>query len=294
MDWQDQLISLYLYVCKHYQRDLWTINQRMTRYANLAFTDEEVIAIYLFGIIDGRQTLKAIYDYTDRHLRNWFPHLPSYTAWVQRVNQAADIFSPLLETLLEAHPGRAEAALLIDSFPVALAQHGHRFNAKVAPELASAGYCSTKKLYFYGIKVHILARRSAGTLPLPEMIGVYGAADADGKVFDEIKPTLHDETVFGDKAYQRPDAERDAKDRQLTVLTPVKKAKGQKFLDAADQLLSSAISSVRQPVESLFQWIEQKTGIERAGKVRSKNGLLVHVFGRLTAAMFYWLKIRTV
>ena len=70
-------------------------------------------------------------------------------------------------------------------------------------------------------------------------------------------------------------------------MTPVKKAKGQAHLDAADQGLSTAVSRVRQPIESLFHWIEEKTGIQCASKVRSYRGLLVPVFGRLAAAM--WL-----
>jgi len=49
---------------------------------------------------------------------------------------------------------------------------------------------------------------------------------------------------------------------------------------------SRAVSRVRQPIESLFNWIEEKAGIEMASKVRSSQGLLVHVFGRLAAAMF--------
>jgi hypothetical protein len=73
----------------------------------------------------------------------------------------------------------------------------------------------------------------------------------------------------------------------LTLLTPVKKAKGQAHLDVADQWFSTAVSRVRQPIESLFHWIEEKTGIQCASKVRSYRSLLVHVFGRLAAAM--WL-----
>ncbi len=49
----------------------------------------------------------------------------------------------------------------------------------------------------------------------------------------------------------------------------------------------AAFRFVEIGVESLFNWIEEKTGIQRASKVRSYNGLLVHVFGRLAAAM--WL-----
>jgi len=42
---------------------------------------------------------------------------------------------------------------------------------------------------------------------------------------------------------------------------------------------------MRQPIESLFSWINEKTGIQRASKVRSYQGLLVHAFGRLAAAI---------
>ena len=76
------------------------------------------------------------------------------------------------------------------------------------------------------------------------------------------------------------------------MMTPVKKQKSQEFLDSADRLLSSAVSRIRQPIESLFNWIEEKTGIEYAAKVRSYRGLLVHVFGRLAAAMFLWNFLR--
>ena len=75
--------------------------------------------------------------------------------------------------------------------------------------------------------------------------------------------------------------------QNLTVLTPVKKQKGQRYLEPQDQWLSTAVSRVRQPIEALFAWIEEKTGIECASKVRSYNGLMVHVFGKLAAALFF-------
>jgi len=76
------------------------------------------------------------------------------------------------------------------------------------------------------------------------------------------------------------------------VLTPVKKEKGQDYLDVADQWLSTAGSQVRQPIEALFSWIEEKTGIECASKVRAYQRLMVHAFGRLAAAMFFWNHLR--
>ncbi len=72
----------------------------------------------------------------------------------------------------------------------------------------------------------------------------------------------------------------------MLLHTPIKKQKGQKLLDSADRLLSSAISSIRQPIESFFHWLEEKTSIQMASKVRSYHGLMVHVFGRIAAAFF--------
>ena len=56
--------------------------------------------------------------------------------------------------------------------------------------------------------------------------------------------------------------------------------------------MSTAVARVRQPIEALFAWIEEKTGIEYASKVRSYQGLMVHVFGKLAAALFFWNYLR--
>jgi hypothetical protein len=77
------------------------------------------------------------------------------------------------------------------------------------------------------------------------------------------------------------------------VLTPVKAVKNQPEImnqwgKAANDLYSRAVSRVRQPIESLFNWIIEKIDIQRASKVRSTKGLLAHVFGRIIAAFIFF------
>ena len=91
--------------------------------------------------------------------------------------------------------------------------------------------------------------------------------------------------LFADKAYQRGH-QPVANKGHMTLFTPVKHEKGQLMLDAADRLLSTAISRVRQPIESFFNWIETKTRIQVASKVRSYEGLMAHVFGKIAVALF--------
>ena len=165
-----------------------------------------------------------------------------------------------------------------------LAQQSRRFKAKVArQELANSGYCPAKKLYYHGVKIHFVGDRRPGTLPLPRYIGVTPAGMNDGPAVAILAPVLAYREIYADKAYEY--LTRNA-NLPFTILTPIKKEKGQERLDSADRLYSAAVSRLRQPVESLFNWIQEKTGIECASKVRSFRGLLVHVFARLAAALF--------
>ena len=283
MDWHTQLITLYLVVCKHWEDVGWTQAQRHAPYADLGFSDEEVVTIYLFAVaMEEKRQIKAIHKHARRYWRDWFPRLPGYGAYVQRLNRLADCFPVLLERFCETGEA-APFAGLADSMPVVLARQGRRFNAKVAPELADSGYCPTKKLYYYGVKIHLVGDFRRGTLPGPRFIGLAPAGLNDGPALERAAHALPYQELYADKAYEYLSRRGGL---PFTVLTPVKKQKGQEHLDAADAWLSRAVSQVRQPVESIFNWIEEKTGIEVASKVRSYQGLLVHVFGRLAAAMF--------
>ena len=51
------------------------------------------------------------------------------------------------------------------------------------------------------------------------------------------------------------------------------------------QAANSIHASVRQPIDALFAWIQEKTCIQNASKVRSENGLFFHVCVKMLAAL---------
>ena len=63
------------------------------------------------------------------------------------------------------------------------------------------------------------------------------------------------------------------------------RVKGQPLLPTDERLRNTSISRMRQPIESWFNWLQQKTAIEAASKVRSTKGLIIHALGRLAAAL---------
>ena len=134
--------------------------------------------------------------------------------------------------------------------------------------------------------MHVVADRRDGQLPLPDRVSLESASENDLTVLRRVLPDTTGGQLYGDKAYcDSSMKQRLATEQDLNVLTPVKKKKGQEKLSAAGSMFSKAVSKVRQPIESLFNWIDEKTGIQCASRVRSYQGLLVHAFGRLAAAM---------
>ena len=109
-----------------------------------------------------------------------------------------------------------------------------------------------------------------------------------------VRPTLarlHNATLMAHKIYCDKLLNTHLEQNQnCSILTPVKLVKGQcqrlrEFDKAANDLFSTYVAGFRQPIESFFNWLQEKTRIQQASQVRSENGLLVHVFGKLAAAL---------
>jgi hypothetical protein len=289
-----KLVEIFFYVSDAYEKELKFSCERFSNNSSPEFTDQEIMTVYLFCISQEQRTkIKQIYNFADEYLRSWFPKLPSYAAFNNRINRLSEAFRLLTASLLRTHqPSDCNTQeSLLDSVPV-ITCLGKR-TGKVAPELTEKGYCSTKSLYYYGLKLHALAFRRDKQLPFPEQLLITPASENDLNVFKNAWANIENRTFYGDKIYHNVDYFKQLATSQNTVmLTPVKGIKNQSEWEkqhdkAANDLFSRAVSAVRQPIESFFNWLIEKTDFQRASKVRSANGLLVHVFGKLAAAFIY-------
>lgn len=291
-----KLIALYCYICDCYDTHLrWYCQRFSNNISEPKFTDVECLTIYLFSIMEEEKfKILSIHNYAEKYLSDWFPDLPSYQAFNSRLNRLAGVFPPLICSLLEGvdkHGIQLDISL-IDSMPIKTCSHKRA--GKVAPELTDKGFCATKKMHYYGVKLHAIAFRRKKRLPFPEHFGISAASAHDLTPVRYLFEKMINREIYADKAYSDTDLKELLENEFNTcLLTPVKLVKGQsqwtrQFNKAADDLFSTAVSKVRQPIESLFNWLIEKTDIQRASKVRSTNGLLVHVFGKLAAAIAIW------
>lgn len=289
-----KLIAIYLYICKLHDEDLEHLSQRYSNNDKPDFTDQEIMTLYLFTVQqEQRFSVSQIYAFADQYLRSWFPALPSYKAFNNRLNRLSEAFKAVAANSFSNFiPPECDTDLsLLDSMPI-ITCSGKR-NAKVAVEITDKGYCSTKSMFYYGLKLHALAFYGSKRLPFPEHVVITPASENDLNVFKQDWGSIPNRTFYGDKIYNDAEFFKDlAINTNSVMLTPVKGVKGQPDVikqrdKAANDLFSTAVSTIRQPIESLFNWLIVKTDIQRASKVRSTKGLLVHVFGKIAAAFIY-------
>jgi hypothetical protein len=223
MDNLSNLVKIYLFVCDAYEKELKFSVQRFSNNHSPAFTDQEIMTIMLYNITyEKNLTVGAMLSFTSRWLRSWFPLLPSYPAFVMRVNRLSEAFRGLL-TLMTEHYGSPEASTtvaLVDSMPI-ITCSGKR-SAKVACELADKGYCSSKSIYYHGVKLHMMARRVQGGLPVPEGLILTPASENDLNAFRDNWCGLPQRVFFADKAYQDHAMQQAMAMHQTELLSPVK------------------------------------------------------------------------
>jgi hypothetical protein len=297
-----ELITLYCYLCECYSTDLCWYNQHFSNNsspANEKITDVELLTIYFYcRRYENRHLKTQIWDFANRYMQPWFPTLPNYANFNNRINNLSDAINALIVLQLDKikdadNQCLNQEVLLVDSLPIMLCS-GKR-QAKVARELSDKTFCATKSVYYFGVKLHILAFQRPKRLPLPEYISITPASENDLTAIRPILPQIVNKAIFGDKAYSdKPLNERLMTEVDTYIYTPVKLVKGEserirEFNKAADDLFSTMVSRVRQPIESLFNWLIEKANIQNASKIRATKGLTTHIYGSIATALFFWM-----
>ena len=291
------LISLYYYVCQLYDEELHAHCFRHTKNGvEPSFTDQEVITLFLFLTFTYRpRYMKDMHKIAQDAYLDWFPDLPCYERFVKRINRISSVLGLIVNDLCKVRLKQIigkdklcdEHWLLTDSFPI-VSCAGNR-KGVVAPELTDRGYNSTKRMHFWGVKVHVIAYKTRGHLPVPVQLWVSQASEHDYRA--QVKE-LEDMSMFnlsGDKAFESRELitafERDGgawmvgkKDNYRT-----NQEKRKRHM-AADKMYNHAVSKLKQPIEALFAtfW---RMGVQLASAVRSTAGLTRHITGNTAAAM---------
>ena len=240
-------------------------------------------------------TLKKTHSYIKNHYGEWFPQLPGYPGWNKRLLFVLDAFSGLTEYIAQYIQGLGWTLSgydLLDSLPIKVARGSRSSTAKVASQLANKGYCDSQREWYYGIKLHLQANARPGRLPVPRRCEITPASTHDLNAWKSNMLIQEDRIIYADRAYINQLFQQHLEDwNRVSLKTPHKKKKGQPPIGLFKQVDNTNHSKIRQPIDALFAWVQEKTKIQNASKVRSESGLLLHVYAKLATCMIIMLSL---
>ncbi len=139
------------------------------------------MTVYIFGITQNFSKVKHIYKYTQRYLSDWFPLMPNYQAFNDRLINCIHALGYLVQSINFKAMQQLEFKneKILDSVPVIVTGKSRSSSARVAQQLCNKGYCSSKQMYYYGLKLHVAGIVRPGQLPMPETSWITAASEND-------------------------------------------------------------------------------------------------------------------
>lgn len=167
---------------------------------------------------------------------------------------------------------------VIDSFPVEVCSNVRSYRCKIFSGKKYIGYCSSKKKYYYGVKVHIIASTSG--VPMEVVITPASTADISALKIMEID-LIPGSIVYADKAYTDYEFEDLLEESANIRLIPQRKGNMKRQHHGALAYLQSLR---RKCIETTFSQI---VGLfPRSIVAVTKEGFLIKILSFIVAYVF--------
>ena len=165
-----------------------------------------------------------------------------------RFNRRARQLLPLIyliRHILNQEVDLSGRILIIDSFPVPVCQPVRNYRVKIFRSAADIGYKATKKVYYYGFKVHAIVSDDGYLLDY----AVTKASVHDAKETTELMANAHPDNhyLLGDEGYLGKDLAFKLKQMGYKLWTPYRKN-----MAGAKEHNDHQLMAIRRTIESDF------------------------------------------
>ncbi|MGG3961251.1 IS982 family transposase [Geobacillus stearothermophilus] len=178
---------------------------------------EVIIAVHVLGKLLGFTSERAWHRFVIGNLfsKDLFPERSRYNRRCRALGFAIKWMRHQL-----AKRGQHHAYAIVDSLPIELCHSSRMYRAKRFRGIADIGYCASKKIAFYGFKLHLQITDQA----LPMGYVVTEASCHDRTAAETVMAQLPHPYTLGDKGYVSQDLQKKLYDEYMIAFwTPVRK-----------------------------------------------------------------------
>jgi hypothetical protein len=209
----DKILAIYC-VCTDFLRALHHAEDPQQKMTDAEVMTTALVAMVFFGrnFEHARSLLGT---------RQYIPTMLSRSRLNRRLHLIQDLFVTLLNVLGETWKKLNTTSIyVIDSFPVVMCDNYRIPRAKVYQQEIYRGYISSKKRYFYGVKIHLMVTAQGQPVDCLLTPGSY----SDVKALQAFQFNIPEgSSVYADKAYTDYDMEDLMKESVYIELSPIRK-----------------------------------------------------------------------
>ena len=228
----------------------------------------EVMTILVLFHLSGYRNLKQFYlEFVCEHLRAEFPHLVSYSRFVEFERDALIPLAAYLQT----KRGRCTGISFVDSTALSVCENLRIPQHRTFADTAKRGMTSVG--WFFGFKLHVIVNDCGELL---SWFVTPGNTD-DRRPVPRLARHLWGK-LFGDKGYLSAPLAIVLREQNLELVTKLKKNMKNKFVSFSDKILLRK----RAIIESVFDQLKNISQIEHT-RHRSFWNFLVNLIAGLTA-----------
>lgn len=241
-------------------------------------SDSELLTMALVGECREWATETTMLSQWREH-RDLFPHIPSQSRFNRRRRALQDAFGLIRQVVMAQLDLSADGQAVIDSMPVPVVKFhlvpGSRGDWR--EHRADFGRCASKKITFFGFKLHLLVSLNGLILDFE----LAPASAADLTVGAELLFGQTDLTVFGDKGYISAElAQQLLRNNHLKLMTLPRRNQPNQPPEA----VSRSFNAVRQIVETVNGQLAEQFNIQ-VNHAHTFCGLCTRLLTKLTAHM---------
>lgn len=161
---------------------------------NPQFTDSEIMTIALVGHLAQQDSQNAWHNYVRKNFLYLFPNLCTRTCYLRRLARLHEIFCYFQKNLCSILDANTTLELVIDSFPLELCnmQRLAQSSQPFQYDGANFGFCSSKKLHYYGFKCHIVSDLRG----IPIFVCLTSASMSDLRAFEFVVAQMFEQHII--------------------------------------------------------------------------------------------------
>lgn len=234
----------------------------------------EIMTIVIYFHLSQYRTFKWYYkDCVCVRLREYFPRLVSYNRFIEIMQS---VIAPLTLYLMKQRFGNSSGINFVDSTTLDVCDN-HRINSnRVFDGVAKRGKSSTG--WFYGFKLHLAINDKGEILSFCLTAG--NVDDRDWSVLEKLTREMYGK-LFADKGYISPKLFEKLWERDIQLITKVKKNMKNVLMDYTDKILLRK----RALIESVNDFLKNVCQIEHS-RYRSVSSFVLNVISGLVAYSF--------